>query len=86
MTSELTVIRKTVFWALILIRLVAGFATGGVDRARGNLHRLILVGSVSGQIDKDPIAAISRGYEGLTLCLVITWALREIYVFARKKV
>ena len=46
---------------------------------------MMLGGAFWGQIDQDPIVAVSRGYEHLILCLLITWALREIYRFAAKK-
>jgi len=74
-----------IFWSLVSVRLVAGFATGGVDGARGNLHHMILAGTLWGEIDRDPLVAISRRYESLVLWLLITWALRELYALAGKK-
>lgn len=74
----------TALWTFLLLRVGAGFVGGGADGARGNLHRMMLGGAFWGQIDQDPVVAVSRGYERLILCLLITWALREIYAFAGK--
>jgi hypothetical protein len=75
----------TALWSVLLLRVGVGFAVGGADGARGNLHRMILGGAFWGQIDQDPIVAVSRGYERLILCLLITWALGETYRLAAKK-
>ena len=75
----------TVFWSLLLIGVVAGFATGGVDGARGNLHRLLLRNTLWMEIDQDPLLAISRGYENLVFLLLATWTLCEIYRYIGKK-
>lgn len=69
----------TTFWAVLVVRLASGFAAGGMDGARGNLHRVILGATFWAQIGKDPVTALSRGYEGLLLFLLFTWALRELY-------
>jgi hypothetical protein len=73
------------FWGLLLVRVVAGFAAGGVDGARGNLHRILLRNTLWQQVSQDPLLAISRGYESLVLWLLATWALWEIYRYIRKK-
>ena len=73
------------FWAFLFIKLVSGFATGGVDGARGNLHRMLLENTLWEHAHQDPLVAISRGYEALVLCLLMTWALREIYAYARRR-
>ncbi len=73
------------FWLVVVIRLATGFASGGVDGARGAIHQIILSGAISGQIDQDPVAALSRGYERLFVWILITWALREVYGLLRRK-
>ncbi len=74
-----------VFWVLLVVRLAAGFASGGLQGARGSLHWVLLAGTVLGEIDQDPITALSRGYENLIISLVITWALSDIYVWLGKR-
>jgi len=73
------------FWAVVVVRVVVGLAAGGVDGARGTLHRMILSCTFWAELDRDPVAAVSKGYEGLILSLLILWALREIYAFARRR-
>jgi len=73
------------FWTFLSIKLVSGFATGGADGARGNLHRVLLGNYLWDQTLQDPLVAISRGYEILIFGVLITWALREIHLYARKR-
>lgn len=75
----------TSFWSLLIIRIVIGFATGGVNGARGTLHRVLVGNLLSSEIGQDPLVAISRGYESLVFGLLTTWALREIYAYAGKR-
>ena len=72
----------SVFWVVILVRLIGGLAAGGLDGARGNVHQLMLEGALWVRLDPDPVTAISRGYETVVLCLVLTWALREVFALA----
>jgi len=73
------------FWTFLSIKLVSGFTTGGADGARGNLHRVLLGNYLWDQTLQDPLVAISRGYEILIFGVLITWALREIHLYARKR-
>jgi hypothetical protein len=73
------------FWVVILIKVIAGLAAGGVDGARGNLHRMLLENTLWEHVRQDPLVALSRCYETIVLCLLITWALREIYGYARRR-
>lgn len=75
----------TAFWSHFLIRIVAGFAAGRADGARGALHRMLIGNTLWSEIEQDPLVAISQGYENLVLWLLITWTLREIYAYAGKR-
>ncbi len=78
-------ILMTAFWTVVLGRLIVGFAAGGADGARGELHGTLLGGRLWDQIEHDPIMATSRGYEGLLLLLLVTWGLREVYARLGKR-
>jgi hypothetical protein len=70
------------FWSILLFRVVAGLVSGGADGARGTLHRAILAIGLWRPID--PLLGVSRGYEALLFCLLLTWALREVYSWLSK--
>lgn len=72
----------TSFWSLLIVHIVAGFAVGGVDGARGSLHRMLIGNLLWSEIGQDPLVAISRGYESLVFWLLATWTMREIYAYA----
>lgn len=72
----------TTFWFLLFVRIADGFAVGGVNGARGNLHRMLLGSTFWSDVHTDPLLAISQGYENLVFCVLITWALRELYAHA----
>ena len=81
--SGAALIVAAILWTTLAIRVVAALIAGGVDGARGVLHRLLFWGAFFGPLDQDPIVTLSRGYECLFVYLVITWALVEIYRYAR---
>ncbi len=70
------------FWSVLMVRVVAGLVSGGVDGARGNLHRMMLWSSASCQ---DPIVALSRGYERLLVLFLITCASCQVYAWLGKR-
>ena len=73
------------FWVFLAIKLISGLVVGGVDGARGNLHRVLLENMLWEYVPQDPLVAVSRGYEALVFCLLMTWALREVYACARTR-
>jgi hypothetical protein len=83
--SGAALVVAAVFWAGLAYRVVVGFVAGGADGARGNLHRLIVGSAPLGEVAWDPVAALSRGYEFLILCLLLTLGLAELYRWARKE-
>lgn len=69
------------FWSVLLVRVIAGMASGGIDGARGNLHRMMLW-NTTGQ---DPVVALSRGYECLLVLFLITCASCQVYAWLGKR-
>ncbi len=76
---------SSAIWSGVLATVIVGYVAGGVNGARGNLHRILLGDSLGNETYNDPVVAISRGYELLLLCLMLTWALREIYAYLGKR-
>jgi len=72
-------------WAFLVMKLLSGLVTGGVNGARGNLHRMLLENTLWEHTHLDPLVAVSRGYETMLLGLLVTWALREIYAYAASR-
>ncbi len=69
------------FWSVLLVRVASGMASGGIDGARGNLHRMMLWGGAG----QDPVVALSRGYECLLVLFSITCASCQVYTWLGRR-